>query len=161
MLYLVDFIFINVIFPNSVKIAKVIPMHKPGSKQVVENYRTISLLSPFSKIVEKIIKTKLANFLNNNKILYKRQNSFCISLWYTRTWLQIFVNSKISLQKIQADLLERLLPRLIYFLYVNDLHNALLFKLRWFTDDILLFHSSKNLERLETLGNIQYGNVIR
>ena len=151
MLYLGDFIFNKVVFPNSLKIAKVIPTHKSGSKQAVEIYRTILLLSPFSKIVEKIIKTRLASFLNNNMIPYKRQNSFCISLWYTRTWLQIFVNSKISsLQKIQADLLQRRLQRLIYFLYVNDLHNALFSKLRLLTDDILLFYSSKNLERLET-----------
>ena len=64
------------IFPNALKIAKVIPIHKSGSKQAVENYRPISLLSPFSKIVEKIIKTRLVSFLNKNETLYDRQSGF-------------------------------------------------------------------------------------
>ena len=68
--------FSNGIFPNALKIAKVIPIHTSGSKQVVENYRPISLLSPFSKIVEKIIKTRLLSFLDKNKILYERQSGF-------------------------------------------------------------------------------------
>ena len=37
----------------------------------------ISLLSPLSKIVEKIIKKKLLSFLNKNNILYERQSGFC------------------------------------------------------------------------------------
>ena len=35
--YLVDFMFTKGIFPNALKIAKVIPIHKSGSKQAVEN----------------------------------------------------------------------------------------------------------------------------
>ena len=67
--YLVDFMFSNGIFPNVQEITKVIPMHNFDSKQAVENYRTISMLSHFSKIVEKIIKARLVSFLNKNKIL--------------------------------------------------------------------------------------------
>ena len=74
--YLVDFMFTKGIFPNALKIAKVIPIHKSGSKQAVENYRPISLPSPFSKIVEKIIKTRLVSFLNKNETLYERQSGF-------------------------------------------------------------------------------------
>jgi len=51
-------------------------MYKTGSKHAVENYRPISLLSPFSKVIEKIIKTRLVSFLNRNEILYKRQSGF-------------------------------------------------------------------------------------
>ena len=74
--YHVDFMFSNGICPNALKIEKVIPLHKSGSKQAVESYRPISLLSPLSKIVEKLIQTSLVSFLNKNKILLKDKAVF-------------------------------------------------------------------------------------
>ena len=49
-------------FPNILKIAKVIPIYKSKGKQIVYNYRTISLLSPFSKIYEKLVFNLFFNF---------------------------------------------------------------------------------------------------
>ena len=51
------------IFPNELKIAKVIPLYKNGSKQQPSNYRPISILSPFSKIFENIILERLTIYL--------------------------------------------------------------------------------------------------
>ena len=42
-------------FPNDLKIARVIPLYKKGSKQDLGNYRPVSILSSLSKIIEKII----------------------------------------------------------------------------------------------------------
>ena len=50
-------------FPDKIKIAIVIPVHKAGSKLDVNNYCPISLLSVFSKIIEKIIHARLSTFL--------------------------------------------------------------------------------------------------
>jgi len=50
--------FTNGIFPDPLNVAKVVPIYKTGSKPAVENYRPISLLSPFSKVIEKIMKTR-------------------------------------------------------------------------------------------------------
>ncbi len=41
------------VFPNELKLARVVPIHKEGSKTDVGNYRPISLLTSFSKIYEK------------------------------------------------------------------------------------------------------------
>ena len=48
------FSFNDGIFPSCLKIAKVIPIHKSGSKKLTNNFKPISLLSVFSKIFEKI-----------------------------------------------------------------------------------------------------------
>ena len=41
-------------FPEKMKIAKVIPLYKSGSKNDFNNYRPISLLPQLSKILEKL-----------------------------------------------------------------------------------------------------------
>lgn len=61
------------IFPEQLKIAKVLPVHKKGSKNDSGNYRPISLLPTLAKIFEKLIKIRLINHLNANNILDSRQ----------------------------------------------------------------------------------------
>ena len=58
------------VFPNILKIANVIPIHKKGDKLDCNNYRPISLLSNISKIFEKSMHIRLVNFLRKNKLLF-------------------------------------------------------------------------------------------
>ena len=51
------------VFPQALKMARVIPIHKEGSKTDITNYRPISLLGAFSKIYEKLMHGRLLNFL--------------------------------------------------------------------------------------------------
>ena len=64
------------VFPEQMKIAKVIPIHKDGSKINVGSYRPISLLTTFSKIYEKLIHIRMLNFLESNNSLFDNQYGF-------------------------------------------------------------------------------------
>ena len=65
------------IFPEGGKIARVIPVYKnKGSKNVFGNYRPISLLPVFSKIIERLIHDKLFEFLVRYQILFESQYGF-------------------------------------------------------------------------------------
>ena len=63
-------------FPELLKIAKVLPLHKGGSTQDLNNFRPISLLPIFDKIIEKIMHKKLYSFLESRNVLFKNQFGF-------------------------------------------------------------------------------------
>ena len=63
-------------FPSELKIAKIIPLYKANDPSLFNNYRPISLLSVFSKILEKIMYDRLYNYLMDMKILYEYQFGF-------------------------------------------------------------------------------------
>ena len=62
--------------PQQFKIAKVIPLYKSGDKNLPDNYRPISLLSSFSKFLEKVVCTRLTIFLESNNIITSSQYGF-------------------------------------------------------------------------------------
>ena len=64
------------IFPQSMKIAKVTPFCKSGKKNLMTNYRPISVLSCFSKILERIIYNRLYNYLNDDNLFFQKQFGF-------------------------------------------------------------------------------------
>ena len=64
------------IFPDQLKIARVTPLYKSGENTCVSNYRPISVLPCFSKILERIMYNRLYKFLNENNILYQKQFGF-------------------------------------------------------------------------------------
>ena len=67
--YLFEHSFSLGIFPSSLKIAKVIPVFKSGAKNNVPNYRPISILPCFSKVLQKLILKRTESFLSKNSIL--------------------------------------------------------------------------------------------
>lgn len=64
------------VFPEALKCTRTVPVFKQGSKGSCDNYRPISLVKTFSKILEKIVALKLTNHLDINKLLYKHQYGF-------------------------------------------------------------------------------------
>ena len=69
----------NGIFPEKLKLAKVIPVFKSGDDQLFSNYRPISLLSSISKIFEYVIQEQLVDYLLVNNLLCNE--TVRISVW--------------------------------------------------------------------------------
>ena len=64
------------IFPESMKLAHIVPLYKGKEKYLPENYRPISLLITLSKLLEKIVYTRTYNFLNDTDQIYAKQFGF-------------------------------------------------------------------------------------
>lgn len=64
------------IVPIELKIARVLPLFKSGDTMLFSNYRPVSVLPLFSKILERLMYTRLLSFVNKHNILYKFQFGF-------------------------------------------------------------------------------------
>ena len=64
------------IVPSKFKVANSIPIHKKGAHTELCNYRPISLLSTFNKLLEKILSSRLLKFLEKEKMLFPGQFGF-------------------------------------------------------------------------------------
>ncbi len=64
------------IVPQDLKIIKVIPIFKTGNTKDFVNYRPITILNSVSKILEKLIHTRISKHLAVNNILYDHQYGF-------------------------------------------------------------------------------------
>ena len=58
------------VFPDELKIAEVTPVYKNDDETNLENYRSVSVLPCFSKILERIVYNRLYEHLNPNHMLY-------------------------------------------------------------------------------------------
>ena len=64
------------LIPDTLKIAKVLPIFKSGDPEKLENYRPISILPAFSKLYEKVVYNLICKYLTNHNILYNNQFGF-------------------------------------------------------------------------------------
>lgn len=95
--YVVNYSISNGVFPDQLKIAKVIPVYKKGSTSEVGNYRPISILPVFSKIFESIINKQLCAYLDKFDVLSKTQFGF-----------RSKHSTKLALADLTADIAEHM-----------------------------------------------------
>src|SRR6218665_871272 len=62
--------------PADLKIAKITPIFKAGDKNLIANYRPISVLPFFSKIMEKLMANRLTDYINKHVPLSVTQYGF-------------------------------------------------------------------------------------
>ena len=72
----IDFMFSEGCFPNSCKIARITPIYKNGARDETNNHRSIFILTCFSKIIEKLVYTRLIEFFNKHGVIYENQFGF-------------------------------------------------------------------------------------
>ncbi|XP_057294609.1 uncharacterized protein LOC130623135 [Hydractinia symbiolongicarpus] len=63
-------------YPDNLKVAKVIPIHKKGTKLLCNNYRPISLLPNLDNIFEKLIYQRVRNFLLKHNSSFSHRIGF-------------------------------------------------------------------------------------
>ena len=64
------------IYPNAWKKSNIVLVHKKGDKQIVNNYRPVSLLPIFGKVFEKILFNSIFEYLQENCLLCDNQSGF-------------------------------------------------------------------------------------
>jgi len=98
------------IFPSQLKFSEINPLHKKGDKMDITNFRPISLLTSFSKILEKVIYTRLYQHINPNNILATEQYGFRNNLstekapFKLTNEILLSLNNKLTVGGIFCDL---------------------------------------------------------
>ena len=76
LVFLINQSLIEGVFPDELKLAKVIPVFKAGSSMELSKYRPISVLIFVSKVYEKLMYNSLVSYFDKYNILYQNQFGF-------------------------------------------------------------------------------------
>ena len=82
------------IFPDAMKLAKILPIHKAESRYIVSNYRPISLLHILNKVFEKVTYKRLIDFITKNNIL--TPNEYGLQVNRTELALNAITNNIVN-----------------------------------------------------------------
>lgn len=63
-------------YPDRLKSARVVPIHKGGDRSVVSNYRPISILPVLNKVIEKCLASRIYDFLDRRSFFFDGQFGF-------------------------------------------------------------------------------------
>ena len=64
------------IVPDILKVSQISPVYKGGDATDPSNYWPIATLSPFSKVLERLVYNQLYSFIDKHQLLYKYQFAF-------------------------------------------------------------------------------------
>jgi hypothetical protein len=130
------------VFPDRLKYATVIPLHKKGDRGNVSNYRPVSLLTSFSKIFETVMQKKILRHFTKYNILSNEQYGY-------RTGLR----TDDAIYKLMTEILDAMNNKLAVGGIFCD-HGILLSKLKFYGingRNLALYQSSLDNRYLRTL----------
>lgn len=76
LVHIINLSLTNGVFPDKLKISTVVPIFKKAQSCKIDNIRPISLLSIFSKIIEKVMRKRLVKYLDNINFFNHSQFGF-------------------------------------------------------------------------------------
>ncbi|XP_050509197.1 uncharacterized protein LOC114345645 [Diabrotica virgifera virgifera] len=74
--HLINLILSTGVFPEALKYSKVLPIYKKGDSSKADNYRPISIVSTFGKVIEKVIKQQLYSYFESKSYFSNSQYGF-------------------------------------------------------------------------------------
>ena len=89
-------------FPDDLKKAKVIPLHKDGSNLDENNYRPISLLIVWSKIIERALFIRIYAYMEYHNLLFNKQFGFRAKHSTIDALVELVEKNKIELLKCKS-----------------------------------------------------------
>ncbi|MFN9979891.1 MAG: RNA-directed DNA polymerase, partial [bacterium] len=158
--------------PHQFKIAKVIPLFKSGDKSSPDNYRPISLLSCFSKILEKVVGRRLVSFLELNNIItpsqfgFRKNHSTLHPMVHLMNFVSDALNKKESAIAIFCDL-RKAFDTVNHSILLRKLHKIGIrgVALEWFKNYLsgrkqFVFLNGKCSTLLEILLGVPQGSIL-
>ena len=159
------------VFPDSMKIARVIPIFKTGGVQEFSNYRPISILPQFSKILEKIFHSRLTSFLNDKQLLdegqygFRKKHSTSMAIFELVEEITTAMDNSMSTVAVFIDLKEAFDTATLVIFYINDFVRASdMFDFICYADDTTRFSTLNKFANAQninpdTIINIELANI--
>ena len=101
LLHICNLSILHGVFPNELKVAKVIPLYKGGDSMLLVNYRPVSILPVFSKLFERLMYDRLLQFIDEMELLYYLQFGF--RKYHSTSLALMFLVDKISKALHEGD----------------------------------------------------------
>ena len=138
-------------FPNLLKLAKIIPLFKSKNLKLIRNYRPISLFHLLCKLIEKMIKSRASKFITDNNILYRNQFGFrsgcstsdaslhvtddCVTALDNRlSTIALFLDFSKAFDTVNKDIMLDKLDRLGFRGTIRDLFDSYLSERRMYVE---------------------------
>ena len=146
------------------KKSNIVPVHKKGDKQLIKNYRPVSLLPICGKLLEKLTFNSIFIFIDTRNMLSVRQSGFCPGDSCVHQLISIVhdiyndfnINPSLEVRGVFLDIskaFDRLrhkslqgsiLDPLLFAIYINNLSENLKSTDKLFADDTSIFHVVKD-----------------